>query len=412
MRILLITYYFPPCGGAPVQRWLRFLPQLIQRGYEVSVLCSEDGDYPFLDKALLQKIPPKVKVIRAKAPGLQKRWGSLFGKGKSLPYGRIPTDGGLLTRCLVWMRLNLIVPDLRVFWNPSAWRAAKRELNKVPYDMVITTGPPHSSHLLGIKLRKKFGLLWFADFRDPWSGIHYLQLSPPSKLSMWLHRRLEAKVLRDTDAALVVSQAIADGLPPGVKHVILNGYNPKDFSGLRYRPADRFRIKYVGQVTAGQDPGIIVGLCKALRRDFRFSLIGTNLNPEEATALRQSCGNLLQIKPFMNHREALREMVEAELLVLLVNDYEGNSGMLTTKLFEYLASGTPILCFSPGTSAAARILQTIDGAKVFAYHDIAAAATWVDSLVSGSRTKGNIDSYSIDIQADKLDNALRGQICH
>lgn len=407
MRILLITYYFPPCGGAPVQRWLRFLPQLIQRGFDVSVLCSENGDYPFLDDALLKDIPPEVKVIRAKAPGLQKHWGRVFGKGKSIPYGRIPTSGSLISRILVLIRLNLIVPDLRVFWNPSARRAAHRELAQVPYDLIITSGPPHSSHLMGIKLRKKYGVKWYADFRDPWTGIHYLKLSPPWKAAMWLHKKMEAKVLRETDGALVVSEDIANNLPRGKKHVILNGFNPKDFSGLHYRQDTSFRIKYVGQLTAGQDPGIISGLCKVLKRDFSISLIGTRLDPEEEMALRACCGKALEIKAFMSHKEALREMVEADLLILLVNDYEGNSGMLTTKLFEYLASRTPILCFSPPSSAAARILKAIDNSKVFSYQDIGGAALWVETLEQSSRTEGDIDCYSIDKQADKLVEVLQ-----
>jgi len=406
MRILLISYYFPPCGGAPVQRWIRFVPRLVEKGYDVTVLCSKEGDYPFVDEALCAKIPDSVRVIRVKAPSLQKSWKVLFGKDKSVPYGRLPQKADILTRFMVHLRLNLIIPDLRVFWNPAAYKAAWKELKSRPYDTLITTGPPHSSHLIGLKLRKRLSIRWLADFRDPWSEIHYMKLNPPCHLSVKMHKYLEAKVIATADKAVIVSDAIADALPAGNKEVILNGYDPRDFEGLEYQASDTFRIKYIGQLTAGQDPNVFAKLCRSIHRDFQLSLIGTRLNEMERLDLSKSCSKAIVNKEFMNHREALREMVESELLLLLVNDYEGNQGMLTTKLFEYIASGSPILCFSPESSAAARILITIDNAKVYSYSEIKEAANWVDEMEAGIRRKNNIDSYSIDMQLNKLFMAL------
>ncbi|HCX59281.1 MAG TPA: glycosyl transferase [Candidatus Cloacimonas sp.] len=407
MRILLISYYFPPCGGAPVQRWIRFIPRLVEAGCHITVLCSKDGDYPFLDEALCAKIPDSVKVIRVKAPSLQKGWKALFGKDKAIPYGRLPRQAGIFAQFLIRLRLNLIIPDLRVFWNPAAYKAAFEELKRGHYDLIITTGPPHSSHLIGMKLRRQLSIRWLADFRDPWSEIHYMKLNPPCALTRKLHKYLEAKVLASTDTALIVSEAISKALPEGKKEVILNGYDPRDFEGMKYSASGVFRIKYIGQLTAGQDPDIISELCRNIKRDFRLSFFGTRLNPEEELSLSKSCANPVEMKAFVSHKEALKEMVDSELLLLLVNDYEGNQGILTTKLFEYIASGSPILCFSHPSSAAARILMTIDNAKVFSYQDIADATAWVDKMELGQRRKGNIDSYSIDKQLVKLLDALK-----
>lgn len=409
MKILLITYYFPPCGGAPVQRWLRFIPQLLERGCEITVLCSENGDYPHLDHALLDTVPPSVKVIRAHAPGWQRHWQSMFGTSKALPYGRISRNGGVFYKTLIWLRMNVIVPDLRVFWNPYALRAAKKELQKGHYDIVITTGPPHSSHLMGLTLQKRFAVDWFADFRDPWTDIHYLKLNPPSWLTMLIHKYLETKVLARATGSLVVSQAIANKLPPGNKRVILNGFDPQDFADLAYQQGDGFRIKYVGQLTAGQDPGILYRLCRAIKREYQLYMIGTRLSHQEEHELIVNSRNRALFTPFMNHKAALKEMVEAELLLMIVNDYEGNSGMLTTKLFEYLASRSPILCFSPKSSAAARILETFDGTKVFQYDQIEEAAMWVDSLALGYRTSGDLNPYSVQNQSDSLINVLQAK---
>ena len=407
MKILLITYYFPPCGGAPVQRWLRFLPHLVSRGHQITVITSKGGDYPFIDESLCEKIPPAVEVIRVPAFKMAGIWQKLSRSGSDIPYGKLPEQRKGLSRLLIWLRMNLIIPDLRVFWNPKALRACLSELSRKPYDAIITTGPPQSTHLIGLKLRKRLRMKWFADFRDPFSQIHYLKLNPPSRLSLAMHKYLEKKVISSADLNLVVSQGIADALPEGRKLVIHNGYDPQDFAGIEYAPAKLMRIKYIGQFTQGQDIGLISALCSRLNRPYSLSLIGSKIGEQEADQLRNETSNSLTIKAFVPHAEAVREMVNSELLLLIVNDYEGNRGMLTTKLFEYLASRTPILCFSAGDTAAAQIIAESQAGKSFGYQQISEAAVWVNELAPGRKTEGDILSYSALYQIDKLDKALR-----
>ncbi len=407
MKILLITYYFPPCGGAPVQRWLRFLPHLVLRGHQVTVITSKGGDYPFTDESLCAKIPSSVNVIRVPALKMAKIWHKLSRSGSDIPYGKLPKQQKGLSGLLIWLRLNLIIPDLRVFWNRKALRACLTELRKRPYDLIITTGPPHSTHLIGMELAKQLPLKWYADFRDPFSQIHYLKLNPPSKISMAMHKHLERKIVSSADLNLVVSEDIAEALPKGRKLVIHNGYDPQDFEGQDYTPAEPMRIKYIGQFTQGQDIGLIADLCSRLNRPYSLSLIGSKIGAEEEAKLRAKTLDRLTIKPFVPHAAAVREMVECELLLLIVNDYKGNRGMLTTKLFEYLASRTPILCFSADDAAAARIIEESQGGKTFGYREISKAAVWVDQLESGTKTTGNILSYSVGDQIDKLFTALQ-----
>ncbi|MCB5287989.1 MAG: glycosyl transferase [Candidatus Cloacimonetes bacterium] len=407
MKILLITYYFPPCGGAPVQRWLRFLPLLIERGHQITVITSQGGDYPFIDESLCEKIPPAVNVIRVPAFKMASLWQKFSGSGGEIPYGKLPEERKGLSRLLIWLRLNLIIPDLRVFWNPRALRAAFTELSRKPFDAIITTGPPQSTHLIGLSLSKRLGMKWFADFRDPFSQIHYLKLNPPSRLSMAVYKYLEKKVISSADLNLVVSGAIAEALPEGRKLVIHNGYDPQDFAGIEYTPAEQMRIKYIGQFTQGQDIGLISALCSALNRPYSLSLIGSKIGAKEEAQLRMIASDRLIVKPFVPHAEAVREMVQSELLLLIVNDYEGNRGMLTTKLFEYLASRTPILCLSADDTAAARIIQECQAGKSFGYQQISKAAVWVNQLQTGTRMQGDILSYSVEHQIDKLNIALR-----
>jgi len=350
MKILLLSYYFPPCGGAAVQRWLRFSRALVKQGHSLTVITTEDGDYPYMDESLLAKLPPKLKVLRSRPLGFGRLW-SILGQ-KHLPYGSLRTEkrDSFITKLLYWLRLNLIVPDLRIGWNPSAYKLAEKELKADRYDYVISTGPPHSTHLIGLKLKRRYGIQWRTDFRDPMSDIYYLKLSPPCALTRYAHKYLERKIIQFSDLNYIVSSSIARSLPQGHKAVLYNGFDPEDFAGLSYSRSDSFRIKFAGQLTAGQDPSPLLEALNCLKdaSKVEFSLIGTRDFPASEFPLRKL--------PFLEHRKGLEEIVNAELLVLFINSYQGNEGMLTTKLFEYIASRTPILCFGNHGGEAAKLI--------------------------------------------------------
>jgi len=365
-NILLITYYFPPCGGAPVQRWLRFLPLLVQAGNKVSVLTTEDGDYPVLDPSLLEKIPPEVEVIRTSVPKLGKLWQKITGKNEALPYGKI--EGGqhasFTKRLLIWLRLNLIAPDARIVWNPSAKKKALSLLRERGSDLIITTGPPHSTHLIGLYLKRKVKVKWLTDFRDPWTKIHYLQLEKQNPLIRKLNQFWERQVVSNADVNLIISKAIADSLPEGRKQVLYNGFDPSDFTDMHYAPASDFRIKYIGQLTAGQDiEPFLIFLSEQVQKykitNINFTFVG-NVKPEI-----KNYNFPVYYTGFVNHASAIEEMVNSELLILLINDTANNLGILTTKLFEYLASQTPIMCLGPVAGEAANVIVSSKAGKVF-----------------------------------------------
>lgn len=404
MRILLISYYFPPAGGAAVMRWLRFAPYLTQRGHQLTVLCSSGGDYPFIDESLVNKIPTEVKVIRAKAPRMSRLWGLFSRRKEDLPHGSLDTrQMSYLARIMVFIRINFILPDLRVFWNHFAYRAAERELRTQPYDVFITTGPPHSSHLIGLKLKKRYPRLkWFTDFRDPWANIHYLELNPPLPFSRFIHRQMEKRVLRGADCNFIISHAIAEALPLARKAVIYNGFDPEDFQGIEYKPAPTLRIKYIGQITAGQDARQILEIIRLLPEKPELSFIGTRLSEGEILDFSAILGDKFRHLPFVPHGEALKEAVNSDCLVLLINNYSGSKGMLTTKLFEYLASRTPILLIGDTTSEAADVIRECKAGACFATEELKAAAKWVAGISAGYRTSGNIEAYSVAKQIDKL----------
>lgn len=365
-NLLIITYYFPPCGGAAVQRWLRLIPELSKLGYKITVLTTRNGDYPVLDTTLLERIPKEVEVVRSYTPVFGSVWRSVFGKHEPIPYGSLDNkrQSSLLAKIMCWVRLNLIIPDARVIWNPFALKAARHLCLTRKIDWMITTGPPHSTHLIGLKLRSRYKIKWMADFRDPWSKIFYLTLEKQNQLIKYINYRLEKKVVQLADMNLVVSRYIAESLPEGNKRVLYNGYDETLFNSLSFEISSKFRIKYIGSLTAGQD---IVQVLEYLERfvtnyqihDLELHFIGTK--PFEIKEYHYP----VKFTNFLTHAAAIVEMVNSELLVLLINKYAGNQGMLTTKLFEYIASKTPILCLGPETGEAAQILaSTVSGCTV------------------------------------------------
>lgn len=392
-KLLLITYYFPPCGGAAVQRWLRFISALERRGVSVTVITTKDGDYPYRDESLLAKLSPELKVLRSRPISFSALWSKLGQK--ELPYGSLNSkdSDSWLKKALYWLRLNLVVPDMRIGWNRSAYRLAVEELKRNNYDVVFTSGPPHSTHLIGLKLKQKYGITWYTDFRDPWSDIYYLKLNPPSKLTMLLHKHLERKVIQSADRNFIVSRSIAEALPEGNKTVLYNGFEPADFEVLNYQRAAKFRIKFVGQITAGQDVKPLLGALSELSSltEIEFSLIGTRDFPATDVPIRRM--------PFLPHREALNELVNAELLVLFINDYEGNKGMLTTKLFEYIASRSPILCLAmPGGEAEEIIYQSGSGVVINSMPEIAVhIATLYRNWMNGNDKRNTNDISFMDV---------------
>lgn len=413
-RILLISYYFPPCGGAGVQRWLRLLPLLWERGYEITVLTTKNGDYPVVDTSLMQRIPPSIKVVRTFTPVFGKLWQKATKPGEPLPYGSLDASqsSSFSKKVMYWIRLQLVYPDVRVIWNPFALRAAKKLSSEKHFDWVITTGPPHSTHLIGYALKKLFGTRWLADFRDPWTQIFYLQLNPPNRLLSKLNQQLENRVVRSADVNLVVSESIAAQLPTGKKSVFYNGFDALQFKDIVYQKTPRFRIKYIGQLTEGQDMKAILDYLsgqaqKAEITDLEFAYIGTN-NP----ILGEYYFPIIT-RSHLPHQAALAEMVQSELLILLINAYADNQGMLTTKLFEYVAAKTPILCIGPLDGEAAEIILRAGGGKVYAgltsdvweyvgqlYHQ------WQENLPW--RNDNDVSLWSVQQQIDSLTAVLQG----
>ncbi len=404
-RLLLISYYFPPAGGQGVQRALQFARYLPAHGWQPTVLTvrPEDAAYPDMDAALLRQVPPALRVERTGAWDPYALYARLQGKTKaeavsvSFAGEGAPNAKQRLAR---WVRANLFLPDARVGWVPFATRRGLKLLRThVPdahapgaraFDAVLTTGPPHSSHLIGLLLSRctggrRTGVPWVADFRDPWTAIDYAHQLPSTALARKLDATLERHVLRRADAVTTVTRtwraALARHAGPRCR-LIRNGFDPADFAAEAPPLAEGFTIAHVGNMNAARTP---VALWQALRglgahrwaSGVHVRLVGAVDPAARAAARRAGVGGLVQVGGYRPHDEAVRIMQSSTLLLLVVDHVPGQAGRVPGKLYEYAASGRPVLGLGPPEGEAAALLRETGAGRMFAHDDARGVGRYV-----------------------------------
>ncbi len=411
-KILLITYYFPPCGGASVQRWIRLIPYLIKNGWLPTVITTSNGDYPVHDYTLAKKIPPQVRVIRTRTPLISKKF--LKISKQQLPQNSLQVGNNVpfFIKLAFWLRINLVFPDIRRIWNKYAYKSALEEIQTNKYDIILTTGPPHSTHLVGLKLTQKIPVKWITDFRDPWTKIHYLQMVKQNLLVRYLNERLENKVVNNADMNLIISKTISDTLPGGNKKILYNGYDPADFNNLSFQNIDKnnlFRVKYVGRIIKGYPVEQVLGwlnemISEKMIKSMEISFIGSCAEGSYNYPLLN-----IRYTEFLTHQQALQEMIDSEILLLFIGDWPDNKGVLTTKIFEYLATGNFIIGVGPVDGEAAQILKDSNNGIMIDYTDKMGFIKTVENIHSqfkirklSKNSEENISRFSTPEQASKL----------
>jgi glycosyltransferase involved in cell wall biosynthesis len=384
-QVLIIVYYWPPSGGAGVQRWLKFTRYLPEFGIKPTVITTRDGDYPAIDHSLEAEIPADVQVIRTFTPSFSGWYKRLVGKGNAVPYGTMQPgrDASLLKRVSFWLRRNCVIPDMRRIWNPWAYRAAAAQLRSSHYDAIITTGPPHSTHLVGLKLKRRFGIPWLADFRDPWSEIDYLRGTSRLMLTEMLDRRLEQKVVRRADAITAPTRSILQSLQVADGILLYNGFDEADFANLTpQKTGEAFCLHYFGVISPERTPlPVLHALELVLQQhpDWQVELHfwGNVAQEVRADIAAHPLHKLCHMHGYVTHQEVLQQMVSADMLLLIINDVPENEGIITGKVFEYLGSGRPVLALGPSQGEAAEILHHAKAGAMFDYCDIEAMAKYI-----------------------------------
>jgi len=386
-KVLIITYYWPPSGGSGVQRWLKFVKYLPQLGWTPYVFTPENPSFSMKDESLLRDVPPEAEVIHFpiwEPYGVLQWMRNPFGTRQPLKESDYIVTGkkSLFQHIMAWVRGNLLIPDPRVFWVKPSVAFLEDFIRDNKIRAIITTGPPHSMHLIGLKLRKKFpALRWLADFRDPWTEWDIYDNLHLTSIARAYHRKLEREVLRQADVVLSISPFHVERLRKlGGKNVQLltNGYDPDDFRGIEYRRTDHFTIRHLGVVDDLRDPRPFMKALRQLltdhpeyRQNVRVEFIG-NVNTAFVQWVHQDewLASVTSFKPYMKHAEVLQVYGETDVLLLVLANTAIAPGNLPGKMFEYLAAGRPILAIGPPAGDAAEIIQATGAGQVADKEDI------------------------------------------
>lgn len=391
-RILVATYYWPPAGGPGVQRWLKTAQALKQLGHDVEVLTVDPAyaTYPLRDESLRAE----THGIRVHATRARDWFGTYqkLTRRKEVPFSGFANQAGApgpIQRLSRWVRGNFFLPDPRRGWNRYAVDEALRQHARAPFDLVVTSGPPHSTHLIGLELQQH-GLRWWADFRDPWTDIYYYRMFYPSA---WARRRdaaLERQVLQRAERVLCVSddlKRLLAGKLDGTHEkflVVPNGYDPSDFNEQAPVPRNEVRtVVYTGTLTLDYP---LEALYSALRTyttehgalNVVFAGRPAREAQEALEALARELPLGVEFKGYLPHAESVALLQGADALLLLIPELPNNRGILTGKLFEYLGSGRPVWGFGPVDGDAHAILRETQAGGLFedAHEAAAALAQW------------------------------------
>lgn len=391
-KILVISYYFPPAGGPGVQRWLKFVKYLRVFGVEPVLYVPEGAAYPVTDESLVAEVPEGIKIYRGRIAEPS----AFFPSGKKVSAGFIDSSGkkSWKSRLMTWIRANVFIPDARMLWIRPSIRRLKKILKKEGIDTIISTGPPHTTHMIALGLKRHDpSLRWIADFRDPWTKIDYFHHLPLTRRARKKHFRLEDEVLRTADEVITVTRGMAEDYRSRVKghlHVITNGYDTADSPEAETILDKKFTICHIGSLNTDRNPHefweVLSELCRenpGFAADLQIELTG-NVNPAVFDSLRgNGLGEYIKHIPYAPHAEVVRSQHSARVLLLLMNRTPSGALYIAGKLFEYLAARRPILLTGFAKSDAADILRECQAGYALDFSDKTGLRHAIEQLYAG-----------------------------
>lgn len=408
MKVLIITYYWPPAGGPGVQRWLKFVKYLPDFGIEPVVYIPENPTYPLVDEGLLKEVNPDVTILKQRITEPY-AWASAFSKSntKKISSGIIPNKKkqSFLQRIMLWVRGNLFIPDARVLWVKPSVNYLSRYIKENGIDTVITTGPPHSLHLIGMRLKELHPVKWIADFRDPWTTIGYHKELKLSNSAAKKHKDLEKKVLTTADSILVTSpttKAEFQLLTTKPIDVITNGY---DTEIIAKQPLDeKFTLAHIGSFLSERNPQMLWKALVELLAEipdfhtyFELKLIGA-VSAEVLESIENSgLSGYVNSLGYVPHSTAVAEQRKSQVLLLIEIDSPDTKCIIPGKLFEYMVSERPILAIGPEGADFASIIRSTNTGVFSLYADKELIKKTILSCFDQYK-EGNLKSNAIGLQ--------------
>ena len=432
-KVLIVTYYWPPAGGPGVQRWLKFAKYLPEFDWEPIIYTPENPSYPLVDETLTKEVPENLKIIKTNiwepyqlaekfSKSNKKFKGGQFDVGKNQSF---------MSKLSIFIRGNFFIPDARKFWVRPSIQFLKQYLKENNIDVLVTTGPPHSLHLIGLGLKKELpNLKWIADFRDPWTEISYYKHLKLTSGSDRKHRQLEKSVFENADLTLATSYTDAENFKKNGANAfcITNGFDESENSRVGELESERIRklegneilkspnpktlktkftLSYVGVLEQLRNPEnlwkALENLCKTnsyFANDLELKFVGRVddkiLNEIESSVLKNNIKNL----GYLSHNDSVNELQNSDLLLITNFPNESSKGIIPGKLFEYLATGKQIISFGPKDADVETILNKTKAGKHFDYQSNLGILEFISSLYedwkSGKsiQNEANINEFS------------------
>ena len=422
-RVLIVTYYWPPAGGPGVQRWLKFVKYLRDFDIEPLVYIPENPHYPISDPKLQSEIPGDITILRhpIREPyGLAK----LFSKGKTntISSGIISEKKlSSIEKLMLFIRGNFFIPDARVGWVKPSAAFLKTYLQENNIDTIITTGPPHSLHLIGLKLKKELDINWVADFRDPWTSIHYHASLRLTKKSKNKHKKLEAEVLQTADRVIVTSEGTKQEfqqLSTTPVTVITNGFD--EYLEENIESDSEFSISHIGSLLNDRNPEVLWKVLEKLKtedkefaNDLRLRIAGVVSEEVMESIKAHKLFENLEFLGYVSHTEARKLQRAAKLLLIVEMDRRETRAIIPGKLFEYLSARRPIIALGPKGSDMKAIIEDTSSGVFFEYSEKEMLKNQLKSYYSDYRNdrlkvdSQNIEQYSRRELSRKLAGLLK-----
>ena len=430
-KVLIITYYWPPSGGSGVQRWLKFVKYLPQFGWTPYVCTPENPSFDIRDESLIKDIPTEAEVLKLpiwEPYDAFKRLSKFFtGKAKSSkPSDFISRqDNSFFQKLSTWIRANLFIPDPKVFWVRPTVKFLHDFIKDNNITTVITTGPPHSIHLIGKKLKHKNPALhWIVDFRDPWSEWGFLESIRTSRWAMSIHKKMERNVLTQADSIIAVTpswQKMLEHLSGKKVELLTNGFDEDDFKSITHVRTANFVVRHVGVVNELCNPRpfmlALESLCSThqeFRNKVKVEFIGeADPSFRKFISERKDLEEVTVFVKSISHEELLRQYGTASVLLLVVTGYKSPESYLPGKLFEYVASRLPVVGIGTTDGDAAFVLNDTQAGVM---HDSNDSEAIVNTLKKNfqdwrnpaeERGKADISHYSRKVITGKLVELLQ-----
>jgi glycosyltransferase involved in cell wall biosynthesis len=382
-KVLIITYYWPPAGGSAVYRWLKFTKYLREFGWEPVVYTAENGEYSELDPENEKDIPAGITILKQPIWEPYQLYKRFIGQKKTekvnVGFLTEKKKPALAQRISVWVRGNFFIPDARKFWIKSSVKYLTQWLAENPVDMIISSGPPHSMHLIAMKLKNKLNLPWVADFRDPWTKIDFYKELQLTWFADRKHHRLEKQVVTSADCVVTVGNQMREefeALGARKVMVITNGFDTADRIEEKVECDLEFTLAHFGTVNKARNPELlwkvladIVNENTNFAKALRIKFVGRIDQSVLASIRSYNLESYLIKIDFLPHKEVLRLQKQSQVLLLLINQTHNAQGILTGKFFEYLAAERPILAIGPTEGDVANILNTSKAGTIIDFND-------------------------------------------